>query len=69
VPRPRSRPTSRKRTALLEQLKPGGRLIAPVSPANGPQQLIVFCKGADGRITETAIMEAIFRALPGGTRV
>lgn len=56
-------------SALLEQLKPGGRLIAPVGPATSPQQLILFQKGADGRVTETAIMEVIFRALPGGTRL
>jgi protein-L-isoaspartate(D-aspartate) O-methyltransferase len=56
-------------SALLEQLKPGGRLIAPVGPAEGPQQLIVFHKGADGRVTETSIMEVIFRSLPGGTRL
>jgi len=55
--------------ALLEQLKPGGRLIAPIGPATSPQQLILFQKGADGRVTETAIMEVIFRALPGGTRL
>jgi protein-L-isoaspartate(D-aspartate) O-methyltransferase len=55
--------------ALLEQLKPGGRLIAPVGPASSPQQLILFQKGADGRVTETSVMEVIFRALPGGTRL
>lgn len=56
-------------SALLEQLKPGGRLIAPVGPATSAQQLILFTKGADGSVTETAIMEVIFRALPGGTRL
>lgn len=56
-------------SALLEQLKPGGRLIAPVGPATSPQQLILFRKDAKGRVTETAIMEVIFRALPGGTRL
>lgn len=56
-------------SALLEQLKPGGRLIAPVGPAPGPQQLIVFQKGADGSVTETSIMEVIFRSLPGGIRL
>ncbi|HEX9671942.1 MAG TPA: protein-L-isoaspartate(D-aspartate) O-methyltransferase [Burkholderiales bacterium] len=56
-------------SALLEQLKPGGRLIAPVGPATGPQQLILFHKSADGRVTETSIMEVIFRSLPGGTRL
>ena len=56
-------------SALIEQLKPGGRLIAPVGPATSPQQLILFRKGVDGSVTETAIMEVIFRALPGGTRL
>ena len=56
-------------SALIEQLKPGGRLIAPVGPSTSPQQLILFRKGADGSVTETAIMEVIFRALPGGTRL
>jgi hypothetical protein len=30
---------------------------------------MLFRKGADGSVTETAIMEVIFRALPGGTRL
>jgi protein-L-isoaspartate(D-aspartate) O-methyltransferase len=55
--------------ALFEQLKPGGRLIAPVGPAASPQELILFRKEADGSVTETSIMEVIFRALPGGTRL
>ena len=55
--------------ALLEQLKPGGRLIAPVGPSTGPQQLILFQKDGNGRVTETSIMEVIFRALPGETRL
>jgi protein-L-isoaspartate(D-aspartate) O-methyltransferase len=56
-------------SALLEQLKPGGRLIAPIGPASSLQQLVLFQKGADGRVTETTIMEVLFRALPGGTRL
>ena len=56
-------------SALFEQLKPGGRLIAPIGPATSPQQLILFQKGADGRVTETSIMEVVFRSLPGGTRL
>jgi protein-L-isoaspartate(D-aspartate) O-methyltransferase len=54
---------------LLEQLKPGGRLIAPIGPSDSAQQLILIHKGLDGRVTETAIMEVVFRALPGGTRL
>lgn len=56
-------------SALLDQLKPGGRLIAPVGPAGGAQALILFQKEPDGRVTETGIMPVFFRALPGGLRL
>lgn len=55
--------------ALLEQLKPGGRLIAPVGRADQPQVLTLLTKEADGRVTETGIMPVFFRALPGGIRL
>ena len=56
-------------SALLAQIKPGGRLIAPVGPAQGPQLLMLFQKKPDGSVTETGIMPVIFRSLPGGLRV
>jgi protein-L-isoaspartate(D-aspartate) O-methyltransferase len=56
-------------TAMIEQLKPGGRLIAPVGPAEGVQILVLLHKAADGQVTETEIMPVRFRALPGGTRL
>jgi protein-L-isoaspartate(D-aspartate) O-methyltransferase len=56
-------------SALLGQLKPGGRLIAPVGPADGPQMLVLFRKEPDGGVSEAAIMPVRFRALPGGTRL
>jgi len=56
-------------SALIEQLKPGGRLVAPVGPAEGIQVLILLHKGTDGQVTETGIMPVRFRALPGGTRL
>jgi protein-L-isoaspartate(D-aspartate) O-methyltransferase len=55
--------------SLLAQLKPGGRLIAPVGPVDTAQILTVFRKEPDGRVTETAIMLVRFRALPGGVRL
>jgi protein-L-isoaspartate(D-aspartate) O-methyltransferase len=56
-------------SALIEQLKPGGRLVAPVGPAEGAQVLVLLRKGADGQVTETELMPVRFRALPGGTRL
>jgi protein-L-isoaspartate(D-aspartate) O-methyltransferase len=56
-------------SALLSQLKPGGRLIAPVGPVDRSQILVVLQKDADGRVTEIPIMPVIFRALPGGMRL
>jgi protein-L-isoaspartate(D-aspartate) O-methyltransferase len=55
--------------ALLNQLKPGGRLIAPVGPADGPQMLMLLRKEPDGGVSEAPIMPVRFRALPGGTRL
>jgi len=55
--------------ALFDQLKPGGRMIAPVGPADAPQELTLYQKSRDGRLTKTAVMPVFFRALPGGVRV
>lgn len=55
--------------ALIEQLRPGGRLIAPVGRADQPQVLTLLRKEADGRVTESAVMPVFFRALPGGVRL
>ncbi len=54
---------------LLDQVRPGGRLIAPIGPAGAPQRLTLFEKSADGRVTAKEIMPVIFRALPGGIRI
>lgn len=43
--------------ALIEQLKPGGRLVIPVGPEEGPQELELIRKTAEGRIS-------VRRALP-----
>lgn len=55
--------------AMVEQLKPGGRLIAPVGPAEGVQILVLLHKGTDGRVIESGIMPVRFRPLPGGVRL
>ncbi len=55
--------------ALVEQLKPGGRLIAPVGPDGDVQILILMRKDADGDVSMNGIMPVRFRPLPGGTRL
>src|SRR5215213_8050251 len=49
--------------ALLEQLKPGGRMVLPLGPAEG-QRLAVIDKGAeDGRIRVRELIPVLFSRL------
>ncbi|MAT65494.1 MAG: hypothetical protein CMN57_07590 [Gammaproteobacteria bacterium] len=45
--------------ALLEQLAPGGRLIAPVGGAFS-QELLLYRKTADGRISSQDLLPVMF---------
>lgn len=54
---------------LLAQLKPGGRLVMPLGPRQGPQSLTLIEKDADGAIHETRILPVIFTPLQGGERI
>jgi protein-L-isoaspartate(D-aspartate) O-methyltransferase len=47
---------------LLDQLKPGGRMVLPLGDSNG-QQLTVIEKADDGTATSTAIMAVTFTQL------
>ncbi|KAJ9506201.1 hypothetical protein QJQ45_014796, partial [Haematococcus lacustris] len=38
--------------ALVEQLAPGGRLVIPLGPEGGPQQLVVVDKDQAGRVSK-----------------
>ena len=42
--------------ALLEQLKPGGRMVIPVGPQGGKQTLDQHDKTLDGKIQKTTLM-------------
>jgi protein-L-isoaspartate(D-aspartate) O-methyltransferase len=52
--------------ALVEQLRPGGRIVAPIGPADDVQQLTVVDKRDDGRLDERAVLPVRFGALEVG---
>ncbi len=54
---------------LLRQLKPGGRLVIPLGPADGAQILTVIRRTADGRLTQKNIMPVRFSPMQGGERL
>ncbi len=45
---------------LVEQLKPGGRLVAPVGPAGGEQELVVLDKDAAGQMHSISVVGVSF---------
>lgn len=53
---------------LVAQLKPGGRMVIPVGPARGEQQLMVVLKGANGRVRTRALGPVAFVPLTGAGR-
>ncbi|MDH3231720.1 MAG: protein-L-isoaspartate(D-aspartate) O-methyltransferase [Alphaproteobacteria bacterium] len=54
---------------LLRQLKPGGRMVVPLGPRDGPQYLTVIEKTADGGTRSTRILPVRFTPLQGGERI
>ena len=46
--------------ALLEQLRPGGLIVAPLGPVAGPQQLSVLRKSHKGAITSEPVLAVNF---------
>lgn len=45
---------------LIQQLKPGGRMVVPVGPEMGNQQLVQIDKKADGSFVQTVLMGVIY---------
>lgn len=54
---------------LLKQLKPGGRLVAPVGPLHDHQVLTLIEKDAAGGIKTTNVLQVRFSPLQGGERI
>ena len=50
--------------ALIEQLKPGGRLVIPTGMADA-QQLVLAVKGKDGKLTLKDVLPVRFSELEG----
>ena len=46
--------------ALVDQLKPGGRMVAPVGPVYGNQELIVVTKDAEGKVSRRSVLPVRF---------
>lgn len=54
---------------LLNQLKTGGRLVAPVGPLDQSQTLKLVTKDASGRIRQRDVLPVRFSPLQGGERI
>jgi protein-L-isoaspartate(D-aspartate) O-methyltransferase len=54
---------------LLAQLAPGGRMVLPLGPLDGSQQLTVVHKLADGGHRDRRVLPVRFSPLQGGERI
>ena len=52
--------------ALIEQLRPGGRMVIPVGPRHGDQELMLLTKNAAGEVTRRNVLPVAFVPLTGG---
>ncbi len=52
--------------ALVDQLKPGGRMVIPLGERSGAQELTLISKRADGRVERTSVLPVRFVPLVHG---
>ena len=50
---------------LLDQLKPGGRMVIPVGQQHAVQQLLVVSKAEDGSVSERNVLPVMFVPITG----
>jgi len=55
--------------ALLEQLSFGGRMVIPVGPSKGSQELLVIEKDHEGVLRKRSVLRVRFSPLQGGSRI
>lgn len=51
---------------LIDQLEPGGRLVIPIGPDAGGQDLVLAEKSAEGAVSERRLFSVAFVPLTGG---
>jgi protein-L-isoaspartate(D-aspartate) O-methyltransferase len=54
--------------ALLEQLRPGGRMVIPAGPRHGDQELLLITKDTVGGVIRRSVLPVAFVPLTGGGR-
>ena len=52
--------------ALIDQLKPGGRMVIPLGRPHETQMLTLVVKDADGRVSQTPLLPVAFVPMVGG---
>lgn len=55
-------------SALLDQLLPGGRMVIPIGPRHGDQELLLVTKDAAGNVIRRSILPVAFVPLTSGGR-
>ena len=53
---------------LIQQLKPGGRMVIPIGPVHATQRLVAVEKDASGKVRSRAVNPVRFVPLTGGPR-
>ncbi|HRO59694.1 MAG TPA: protein-L-isoaspartate(D-aspartate) O-methyltransferase [Burkholderiaceae bacterium] len=54
--------------ALVAQLKPGGRMVIPIGPSFGNQELVLIEKQADGTVTRRTVLPVRFVPMTGAAQ-